>query len=183
MTIGKLLNFTFRLRDFFLRFIMSGVDYARFKGVSVGHSCRIYTYGFGTEPWLIRIGNKVTITSGVILLTHDGSTWLINDEKGRRYLYRRITIEDNVFIGVNSIIMPGVIISKNVIVAAGSVVTKSVPTGVIVAGNPAMIIGDFDTYKKKAQKDFVSDSDIDFSESYRNRIDKIADNSTKKYLL
>jgi acetyltransferase-like isoleucine patch superfamily enzyme len=95
-------------KELFIRLTKSGVKYARYKGVQVGDNCRVYTRNFGSEPWLISIGDKVTVTSGVVLLTHDGSTWLMNDEKGRRYLYRRIEIGNNVFIGVNSIVMPGV---------------------------------------------------------------------------
>jgi acetyltransferase-like isoleucine patch superfamily enzyme len=166
----------------FVRATKSGVEYARYKGVVVGDNCRIYTRGFGSEPWLISIGDNVTITSGVIILTHDGSTWLIRDNKGRRYLFKRVKIGNNVFIGVNSIIMPGVIIEDNVIVAAGSIVTKSIPKGVIVAGNPAAIIGDFESYKKLVLANNISDNDMDFNLSYQNRIERIVDNSMKKIL-
>jgi acetyltransferase-like isoleucine patch superfamily enzyme len=169
-------------RELLYRVTKSGVEYARYKGVKVGDNCRVYTTSFGSEPWMISIGNKVTVTSGVVLLTHDGSTWLMNDEKGRRYLYRRVEIGNNVFIGVNSIIMPGVKIDDNVIVAAGSVVTKSVPSGVIIGGNPAKIIGNYDQYRKEVIKNYVSDEDMDRSLNYQDRIEKVIDNSFKKYL-
>src|SRR5438128_330233 len=134
-----------------LYFISKGGNfYAQKMGVKLGNDCRIYTRNFGSEPWLISIGNKVTITSGVTILTHDGATWLMNDARGRRYLYRRVKIGNNVFIGVNSVILPGVIIEDNVIVAAGSVVTKSIPSGCIVGGNPAKIIGDYNEFKRRA---------------------------------
>lgn len=55
-------------------------------------------------------------------------------------IFGKITIGDWVYIGNNSLIMPGVTIDNNVLVASGSVVTKSVPAGVVVAGNPARII-------------------------------------------
>src|SRR5690606_17596805 len=142
---------------------LSPVEFARSVGVTVGENCRLYINSFGSEPWLISIGNKVTITTNVLLLTHDGSTWLVEDKKGRRQLYRRIIIGNNVFIGKNSIILPGVKIDDNVIVAAGSVVTKSVPSGKIVGGNPAKIIGDFDTYKHRALSSYISNSEINFN--------------------
>lgn len=170
------------IKELVIRFTKSGVEYAKYKGVTVGKDCRIYTRNFGTEPWLISIGNKVTITSGVIILTHDGSTWLMNDKKGRRFLYKKVVIGSNVFIGVNSIIMPGVKIDDNVIIAAGSIVTKSVPTGVIVAGNPARVIGYYENYQKNVLENYVSEEDIDFSLSYKARIDRVVDNSLKKYL-
>lgn len=170
------------LKELFVRVTKTGVEYARFKGVTIGDKCRIYTRNFGSEPWMISIGNKVTITSGVILLTHDGSTWLMNDEKGRRYLYRKINIGNNVFIGVNSIIMPGVNIDDNVIVAAGSIVTKSIPSGVIVAGNPAKIIGDYNLYQKEVLEKYISDEEMDYKLDYQSRIEKVVDKSFKKYM-
>lgn len=46
------------LKDYYLRFSKTGVDYARYRGVEVGNDCRIFTTTLGTEPWLISIGNK-----------------------------------------------------------------------------------------------------------------------------
>ncbi len=170
------------LKHYYHIYTKSGEEYARYKGVKVGENCRIYIRNFGSEPWLISIGNKVTITSGVILLTHDGSTWLMNDEKGRRYLYRNIVIGDNVFIGVNSVIMPGVKIENNVIIAAGSIVTKSVPSGVIVGGNPAVIIGDFYEYKNQVLESYISDNDLDKSLGYKDKIEEVVNHTFKNYL-
>src|SRR5215831_14910005 len=104
-------NLTDMLRKawyFMFSFFFGNIFYARKLGVKVGRDCRLYINCFGSEPFLIEIGDHVTITSGVRFVTHDGSTWLINDDKGRRYLYRKIIIGNNVFIGMNSIIMPGV---------------------------------------------------------------------------
>lgn len=66
--------------------------------------------------------------------------------------FGKIKIGSNVYIGNNSLIMPGVSIGNNVIVAAGSVVTKSIPSNSIVGGNPAQIIGDIDSFKKRMKK-------------------------------
>jgi len=161
---------------------MAGEKYARYVGVEVGENCRILTTTFGSEPWLIKIGNKVTITSGVRIVTHDGSTWLFEDEKGRRELFRRVEIGDNVFIGFNAIILPGVKIGDNVVVAAGSVITKSVPSGSIVGGNPARIIGDYDAYKEKVLTTYVSRDEMDFSESYRARVLKAVTDDFKPFM-
>lgn len=177
-----MLNFFKQLVDLYQRIVKSGVEYAKYKGVSVGNDCRIYTRNFGSEPWLISIGNKVTITSGVVLLTHDGSTWLMTDDKGRRYRYSKVEIGNNVFIGVNSIIMPGVIIQNDVIVAAGSIVTKSIPQGSIVAGNPAKVIGNFYDYKKRVLENYKADIDMDYSQKYKNRINLILDLKYKEFL-
>jgi acetyltransferase-like isoleucine patch superfamily enzyme len=150
-----------------------GGVYAKYIGVKIGNNCRIYTKGFGSEPFLITIGNHCTITTGVEFITHDGSTWLHRDEKGRRYHYAPIEIGNNVFIGVNSIIMPGVKIEDKVIVAAGSVVTKSLPSGVIVGGNPAKIIENYDELERKRLETFISDADMDKSLNQKERILKV----------
>lgn len=57
--------------------LLGKVSYARKLGVKIGENCRIYISYWGTEPELISVGNNVTITSDVTLLTHDGSTCLI----------------------------------------------------------------------------------------------------------
>lgn len=171
------------LKSLVLKVIIPGVRYARYVGVEVGENCRIYTSSFGSEPWLIKIGNKVTITEKVQILTHDGATWLVEDKKGRREYFNGVEIGNNVFVGVNSIIMPGVKIEDNVIVASGSVVTKSVPEGSIIGGNPARIIGVFENYKKKVLEDYVVRSEMNFDMSYMERTKlESSKNQKKPYL-
>lgn len=162
---------------------MSGVEYARYKGTSVGENCRILSRFLGSEPWLIKIGNKVTVAPKVQFITHDGSTWLFSDEKGRRQLFRRIIIGNNVFVGMGSTIMPGVKIEDEVIIAAGSVVVKSVPKGVIIGGNPAKIIGDYEKYKKNVLENYISNSEIDFEQKYRDMTLEAMDDSFKDYYI
>lgn len=137
-----------------------GVWLARKLGVSIGKDCRIYTRQFGSEPFLITIGNRVTVTAGVQFITHDGSTWLIRDAKGRRYRFAPISIGDDVFVGVNSIILPGVRIGSRCIIGAGSVVTRSVPDGSVAVGVPARVIGTFDQFEAKAFRCYVSEHDV-----------------------
>lgn len=168
-----------RLKYWYVNYNKSNIEYAKYLGVKIGDQCRIYIKDFGSEPWLITIGDKVTITAGVKFINHDGSTWLISDEKGRRQLFRRIVIGNNVFVGINSIILPGVKIGDNSVVAAGSVVAKSVPPGSVVGGNPARYIMSFEHYRKRVLENYVSNSEMDFSLSYRERIDKILDQGFK----
>lgn len=177
--ISKIIN---KIRKGYLKNKLGHIGYIKSLGVRIGNDCRIYIEDFGSEPWLIEIGNKVTITAGVRIVTHDGSTWLFNDEKGRRYLYKKVIIGNNVFIGVNSIILPGVIIEDNVIIAAGSIVTKSVPSGTIVGGNPAKIIGLYDDFKKVALSSYKSDTDMDLTKLPKDRIIEILDHNFKPFL-
>ena len=139
-----------RLRFFFLyivRFRGDNVAFLRFLGVRIGNHCQISTsiHNFGTEPWLVEVGNDVSITDGVIFLTHDGSSRLfrkkfpdMNVKYGNRF--GPIQIHDNCFIGFNTIILPGISIGPDSIVGTGSVVTKNIPAGSVAAGNPARVI-------------------------------------------
>ncbi|MBN8449609.1 MAG: acyltransferase [Candidatus Accumulibacter sp.] len=145
------------LFNLFVFFAFGGNAYARRIGVQLGSDCRIYTRHFGSEPYLISIGNHVTITQTVRFVTHDGAAWLVSDAHGRRYRYGRIFIGSNVFVGLGAILMPGITIGDNCIVAAGSVVTKDVPPNSIVAGVPARIISDFRIYRDRALSEYISE--------------------------
>lgn len=136
------------LLSVFVFVFFGGVAAARMRGASVGRDCRIYVFAFGSEPFLIRIGDRVTITSGVRLITHDGATSLVRDASGRRQRFGPVKIGDDVFIGGNSLVMPGVTIGSRVIVGAGSVVTRDIPDNSVVAGNPARILRTFDQYEQ-----------------------------------
>ena len=75
--------------------IFGRIALARKLGVSIGDDCRVMITEWGTEPFLIRIGSRVTITAGVTFLTHDGSTWLIRNDRDVRYQkFAPITIGD-----------------------------------------------------------------------------------------
>ncbi|MCS7461020.1 acyltransferase [Paenibacillus doosanensis] len=121
-------------------------DYIR-MGMKVGRNCSIqpgvvFDY---SHCWLIRIGDNVTIAPYAYLLTHDASTKQLNQ-------YTKvgsITVEDDVFIGARALIMPGVTLGRGCIVAAGSIVTKSVPPEVIVGGAPAKFICTVEEYARK----------------------------------
>ena len=156
---------------FFLSYAMGSVRFARFLGVKVGSGCRIYIRKWGSEPFLIEIGDKVTITSGVRLITHDGSTWLFSDKEGERYQkYSKVVIGNNVFIGINSIVMPGVKIGNNVVVGAGSVVTKEVPDNSVVAGNPAKFVISYDELREKIQRTCPNNSELSEYSDYKERV-------------
>lgn len=125
--------------------------YARALGVSVGEGCSLFNVVYGSEPWLIRIGNGVQITDGVRLLTHGGG-WTIRKLVPRFDSFGEVLIEDGVYIGNSAIILAGVTIGEGSLVAAGSVVTKSVPPKVVVAGNPAKIVCSIDEYVERNLK-------------------------------
>lgn len=85
----------------------------------------------------VTIGDNCLVTSGVKILSHDGASRMINsDDLG----YGEVEIGNNVFIGVNAIILRNVKIGDNAVIGAGAVVSKDVPAQTLVVGNPAKII-------------------------------------------
>jgi acetyltransferase-like isoleucine patch superfamily enzyme len=128
---------------------LSGARIARLSGVKFGSDCRILSKNFGSEPFLISLGDRVTISSEVTFINHDGSGWLVRDEQGRRFLYRRIEIGSDVFIGARAILMPGIRVGNRVVVGAGSVVTRSIPDGCVVAGNPARYLCSYEDFAQR----------------------------------
>jgi acetyltransferase-like isoleucine patch superfamily enzyme len=132
------------------------VSYLRAQGAVIGENCDLICgiWGFGSEPYLIHIGNNVTLAGGVNLITHDGGTRVFRPYEPRWTKetgnYGKISIGDNVFIGMNAIIMPGVRIDSNVVIGAGSVVTKNVSSNTVFAGNPAHFIHSLDEYREKS---------------------------------
>lgn len=135
-------------------------EYIRKKNLfgSIGKNCYYHPYTIPAESKLISMGDNVILSKGVELITHDMSYALLgNDEKlaedigdGEYPYYKKgITIGSNVMIGANSLIMPGVTIGSRVVVGGGTVVTKDIPDGVVVAGVPAKVIGDYLEFAKK----------------------------------
>ena len=144
------------------------IDYWRKRGAIIGDNCEIFSdVSFGSEPYLIKIGNHVRITKGVCLITHDGGAWVLRylrDEDKNIDLIGPITIGDNVHIGFNSIIMPGVNVGSNVIIGCNAIVTKDIPDNCVVAGIPARIIESIDEYRNKHKSDFINTKALNESE-------------------
>lgn len=95
--------------------------------------------------WLIEIGDHVTLAPRVHILCHDASTkeFLGYTKIGR------VTIGDHVFIGAESVVLPGVTIGSNVVIGANSTVTHDIPDNCVAAGTPARVISSLDAYLEK----------------------------------
>ena len=153
--------------------VKGSVAYARKKGVNIGENCRIYIKNWGSEPFLVSIGDHVTVTSGVKFITHDGSTCLVKDAQGKRYQrFAPIQVGSHVFIGVNTIVMPGVKIGSNVVIGAGSVVTKDIPDNSVAIGVPAKVVSSFADYAAKIQASCASDSELAGIHDYQQRVQR-----------
>lgn len=113
--------------------------YLRLGGVEIGSNAFISPFAqVDLTRGTVVIGDDVTITAGTRVLSHSSIAAERHPEDRRR---KKTKINDGVFIGVNSVIMPGVTVGENAVVGAGSIVTKDVTKDAVVAGNPAEPIG------------------------------------------
>ena len=124
-------------------------EYFREQGAQIGENCSIIPTNLGVEPYLVKIGDHVTIAEGVKFLTHDGAPWIFRDEIPDLQVFGPIIIEDNCVIGQNAILFPNIKIGKNAVVGAGAVVISDVPPDTIVMGIPARPFGSVAKYKEK----------------------------------
>lgn len=136
-----------KIINIYTRLFWSYDKQAKYAGVDMGSDNFINCHFWSSEPYLIKVGSHCQIVGGAKFFTHGGAAAV------RRWYpdfdtFGKIIVGDYVYIGSNAMIMPGVIIGDNVIVAAGSVVTKSVPSNVVVGGNPAKYICTIEDYIK-----------------------------------
>ncbi len=157
----KILIYPEKIAEFY------NIEFAKSLGVVVGKNCRFFSTSFSTEPFLIEIGDHVTITDGVQFITHDGGVWVFREQYPDIELFGRIKIGNNVFIGLNSIILPNTEIADNCIIAAGSVVKGKFEPNSIIAGVPAKRISGTDDYFERNKERFT------FFRSHKNKISLI----------
>lgn len=142
------MNFVRLLKD-----ILKGqqnIDLLKKKGLKLGKNVTVEK-GVVIEPsmpWLVEIGNNVTLAPQVYILAHDASTKI---PMGVTKV-GRVVIGNNVFIGAKTIILPNVRIGDDVVIGAGSVVTKDIENNSLVVGSPARKISTLDEYIKKNEE-------------------------------
>ncbi len=108
--------------------------------ITIGNNCAINGTVIHCNEKVV-IGNKCMFGPGTIISDND-SHRVVKDYALRhtKAVSKPITIENNVWVGMNCLILKGVTLGENSIIAAGSVVTKSVPANAIYGGNPAKLI-------------------------------------------
>ena len=129
--------------------------YFRKAGMKVGTHCNICCNIMTSEPYLVDIGNNVTIAGNVTFVTHDNSISKIDHSKSD--IFGRIRIGNNCFIGSNSTILYGITIPNNTIIAAGSIVTHSFQEeNTVIGGNPAHVLCEWSELEKRNACHFVN---------------------------
>lgn len=161
---------------------ISYVAFLRKMGISIGEGTVFYdptTTTVDTQnPKLLKIGNNVRITKGVTILTHDYSWAVLSGVYGECLGgIGEVIIGDNVFIGVNAVVLKGVKIGENVIIGAGSVVSNNCDSNSVYAGVPARKICSIEQfYQKKKER-----LNMDIHEILKN-IDSSSEEDLKRYL-
>lgn len=141
----------------------SMIAYLRKRGITIGENCvirypktcRIDT----TRPSLITIGNNVDMNRNFQILTHDYSSHVFKNYYGE-FLNSsgEVIIGNNIYFGTDVIILKGVTIGDNCIIAAGSLVTKNIPNNSVAAGVPCKVISSLDDYFIKRKEECVNEA-------------------------
>lgn len=135
--------------------LIDPVGFARSLGVRVGNCVQFYGISrqmFGSEPWFISIGNNCYITAGVQFVNHDGGTLILRKEQPDLEWTAPIEVGDDVYIGIRTIILPGVKIGNRCVIGAGAVVTKDIPDNSVAAGVPAKVLCSTDDYMARMKE-------------------------------
>ncbi|MGI8624705.1 MAG: acyltransferase [Solirubrobacteraceae bacterium] len=122
------------------------VAFWRTQGATIGEGCRLIGCNFGSEPYLVTLGDRVSATDASFV-THDGGVWVFRAEWPDADVVAPITVGSNVFLGTGVLVLPGVTIGDDVVVGAMSVVTRDVGSGTVAAGVPARPLRGLDEYR------------------------------------
>ena len=121
----------------------------RAAGVKVGSNCMIsFRAKIDIRRGKIIIGNNCTITYGCVIISHDRSAMHINPADDG---YGEVIIGNNVYIGVNSVILRNVKIGDNSVIGAGSVVNVDIPPNVVAVGNPVKVVKTLNRFEKEIE--------------------------------
>lgn len=159
--------------------LYSPEKYARHLGVKIGKNCYIDTRNWSSEPYLVTIGNNCQITHCVSIYTHGGGQ-AVRAIDPNFDVFGKVVIEDWAYIGAYAQIMPGVTIGEGALVAAGSIVTKSVAPHTIVGGNPARYICTVEEYYERNKKYNVGTKGLSPQEKKRVLLSLDEDKFVKK---
>ena len=150
------------INKFYLMYINSvggyekKVNYLRRKGAKIGNNVRLNcrTHAFGSEPYLVSVGDNCLFAANINIITHDGGVTVLNrlmSFEKKMDKVSPVSIGSNVYIGMGAYIMPGVKIGDNCIIGAGAIVTKDIPSNSVAVGIPARVHCTVEQYYEKCK--------------------------------
>jgi len=151
LTFIQLYRYRTRIRRLMARGLVVG------KNVTIQYSAQIDD----VYPYLIRIGDNCSISNEVRILAHDATPFKFTNGYTR---LGKVEIRDNCFIGERAIILPGVTIGPNVLIAAGAVVNRDIPPNSCAAGVPARVYARFDDLIERHKQRIEERSVFEYSD-------------------
>jgi acetyltransferase-like isoleucine patch superfamily enzyme len=146
---ASLIRQTLRLVVNAVRLHRDPVRYFRNQGAEIGENVEIFgasLFTFGSEPYLVSIGDRVTISHNVDFITHDGGMRVARLKYPGAYVYGRIHVADNCFLGAHCVLLPGATVGAGSVIGSGSIVTGEIPPGVVAVGVPAKPVKSVEEY-------------------------------------
>ena len=153
-SIIQLVNREYPTKTLIKRGLKVGKGFSRQQGCFIDPS----------HCWLITIGDNVTFSIRVTVLAHDAS---MKQSLGYARI-AKVNIDDNVFLGANTTILPGVHIGEGTIIGANSVVTKDIPAVCVAVGNPAKVLCSKEDWLKRIKTEY--EGSLVFEEEYTERM-------------
>lgn len=163
--IKRYLYLAQKLRFMMLRNGFTRADFLRRHDIlrSIGEKVYFYSRILPADPKLLKLGSNVVIATNVRFVNHDRADIMLSAMYDRKYTkyYDCIEVGNNVFIGADVIVLPGVKIGDNSVIGAGAVVTKDLPAGKVWGGTPARCIGNFDDFIAARARNAEPENDPD----------------------
>lgn len=161
------------------------ISYAKKIGVNIGYNVKLVDNpNWGSEPYVISIGDNTLISGGVSFITHDYSVRVFKNLGRNKDIYKfgKINVGKNCFIGSGSTIMLGVTIGDNCIVSAGALVTHDIPNNQVWGGVPARHLLDLEEYEQKCIDTCPRANPDDMKKNKKNEILRMVNEYEKNKL-
>ena len=152
------------------------INYLRKQGIKIGEHCVFRSSKSAridlTRPSLIEIGDNVDMNHNFQIMTHDWAAGVF------RHVFHnilpssgKVKIGNNIYFGTDVIVLKGVTIGDNCVIAAGSVITKDIPSNSVAGGVPAKVICSLDEYYEKRKTDCIKEA-FEYARSIKERFNR-----------